>query len=80
MTTEEKRITLERTEDLLFRTLADICDDVDNGESRVADPVLIDGVKDIVKSLKNLKVLGAVGVSGSPDPKPAPAAVAPVAA
>lgn len=80
MTSEEKRMTLENTEQVLFRHLQDLNDEVEQNDGHVRDHMVIDGYKDVVKTLKNLKVLGAVGVSGSPDPKPAPAAVAPVAA
>lgn len=78
MTSEEKRMTLERTEHVLFRHLQDLNDEVEQNDGHVRDHMVIDGYKDVVKTLKNLKVLGAVGVSGSGDPKPATATVSTV--
>ena len=73
MTSEEKRMTLERTEHVLFRHLQDLNDEVEQNDGHVRDHMVIDGYKDVVKTLKNLKVLGAVGMSGSSEAKAATA-------
>lgn len=78
MTSEEKRMTLESTENVLYCHLQDLNDEVEQSGGHVRDHMIIDGYKDVVKTLKNLKVLGVVGVSGNGNPKPATATVSTV--
>lgn len=62
--TENMKFTLECTEKLLCRHLEDLCNEVEENGGHVKDHMIIDGVKDCLKSLKCLKVLGAIGMGG----------------
>jgi hypothetical protein len=52
--TERMKKVLERTEETLCRHLEDLNDMVDVDNGRIKDHMTLDGIKDCVKSLKNL--------------------------
>lgn len=52
--TERMKKVLERTEETLCRHLEDLNDMVDVDGGRIKDHMTLDGIKDCVKSLKNL--------------------------
>ena len=51
---ERMKKVLERTEETLCRHLEDLNDMVDVDGGRIKDHMTLDGIKDCVKSLKNL--------------------------
>lgn len=51
---ERLKKVLERTEETLCRHLEDLNDMVDVDGGRIKDHMTLDGIKDCVKSLKNL--------------------------
>lgn len=51
---ERMKKVLERTEETLCRHLEDLNDMVDVDNGRIKDHMTLDGIKDCVKSLKNL--------------------------
>ena len=62
--TERMKKVLERTEETLCRHLEDLNDMVDVDGGRIKDHMTLDGIKDCVKSLKNLsEVMKGNGVS-----------------
>lgn len=52
--TERMKKVLERTEETLCRHLEDLNDMVDVDGGRIKDHMTLDGIKDCLKSLKNL--------------------------
>mgnify|MGYP007115397225 CR=1 FL=1 len=52
--TERMKKVLERTEETLCRHLEDLNDMVDVGNGRIKDHMTLDGIKDCVKTLKDL--------------------------
>ena len=64
---ERLKKVLERTEETLCRHLEDLNDMVDVDGGRIKDHMTLDGIKDCVKSLKNLsevmKVNGSTSVA-----------------
>lgn len=52
--TERMKKVLERTEETLCRHLEDLNDMVDVDNGRIKDHMTLDGIKDCLKSLKNL--------------------------
>lgn len=52
--TERMKKVLERTEETLCRHLEDLNDMVDVDNGRIKDHMTLDGIKDCVKTLKNL--------------------------
>lgn len=62
--TERMKKVLERTEETLCRHLEDLNDMVDVDGGRIKDHMTLDGIKDCVKSLKNLsEVMKGNGVA-----------------
>lgn len=62
--TERMKKVLERTEETLCRHLEDLNDMVDVDGGRIKDHMTLDGIKDCMKSLKNLsEVMKGNGVS-----------------
>lgn len=62
--TERMKKVLERTEETLCRHLEDLIDQVDVDNGRIKDHMTLDGIKDCVKSLKNLsEVMKGNGVA-----------------
>lgn len=62
--TERIKKVLERTEETLCRHLEDLNDMVDVDGGRIKDHMTLDGIKDCVKSLKNLsEVMKGNGVA-----------------
>ena len=62
--TERMKKVLERTEETLCRHLEDLNDLVDVDGGRIKDHMTLDGIKDCVKSLKNLsEVMKGNGVA-----------------
>lgn len=51
---ERMKKVLERTEETLCRHLEDLNDMVDVDGGRIKDHMTLDGIKDCIKSLKNL--------------------------
>ena len=62
--TERMKKVLERTEETLCRHLEDLNDMVDVDGGRIKDHMTLDGIKDCVKSLKNMsEVMKGNGVA-----------------
>lgn len=62
--TERMKKVLERTEETLCRHLEDLNDMVDVDGGRIKDHMTLDGIKDCVKTLKNLsEVMKGNGVA-----------------
>jgi hypothetical protein len=62
--TERMKKVLERTEETLCRHLEDLNDMVDVDGGRIKDHMTLDGIKDCLKSLKNLsEVMKGNGVA-----------------
>lgn len=62
--TERMKKVLERTEETLYRHLEDLNDMVDVDGGRIKDHMTLDGIKDCLKSLKNLsEVMKGNGVA-----------------
>lgn len=62
--TERMKKVLERTEETLCRHLEDLNDMVDVDGGRIKDHMTLDGIKDCMKSLKNLsEVMKGNGVA-----------------
>ena len=59
--TERMKTVLERTEKTLCRHLEDLNDQVDQDGGRIKDHMVLDGIKDSVKSLRCIKELMAEG-------------------
>lgn len=63
---ERMKKVLERTEETLCRHLEDLNDMVDVDNGRIKDHMTLDGIKDCVKSLKNLsEIMKGNGSAGS---------------
>lgn len=52
--TERMKKVLERTEEALCRHLEDLNDEVDQNGGRISNHMILDGIKDALKSAKNL--------------------------
>lgn len=52
--TERMKKVLERTEEALCRHLEDLNDEVDKNGGRISNHMILDGIKDALKSAKNL--------------------------
>jgi len=64
MMDERMKKVLERTKETLTRHLEDLNDQVDVNNGRIKDHMVLDGIKDCVKSLKNLsEVMNGNGVA-----------------
>lgn len=61
MMDERMKEALERTQKTLCRHLEDLNDQVDQDGGRIKDHVVLDGIKDSVKSLHCIKELMAEG-------------------
>lgn len=53
--TERMKAVLERTEKTLCRHLEDLNDQVDQDGGRIKDHMTLDGIKDVLKSVRCLK-------------------------
>lgn len=53
--TERMKAVLERTEKTLCRHLEDLNDQVDQDGGRIKDHMVLDGIKDVLKSVRCLK-------------------------
>ena len=63
---ERMKKVLERTEETLCRHLEDLNDMVDVDGGRIKDHMTLDGIKDCVKSLKNIvEIMKGNGSAGS---------------
>lgn len=63
---ERMKKVLERTEETLCRHLEDLNDMVDVDNGRIKDHMTLDGIKDCVKSLKNIvEIMKGNGSAGS---------------
>lgn len=64
--TERMKKVLERTEETLCRHLEDLNDMVDVDNGRIKDHMTLDGIKDCVKTLKNLsEVMKGNGIASA---------------
>ena len=59
--TERMKAVLERTEKTLCRHLEDLNDQVEQDGGRIKDHMVLDGIKDSVKSLRCIKELMSEG-------------------
>lgn len=59
--TERMKAVLERTEKTLCRHLEDLNDEIDQADGRVENHMVVDGLKDCVKTLCRIKELMAEG-------------------
>lgn len=57
MTEERMMEALRRTKDHLVRHLEDLNDEIDQDEGRIKDHMVLDGLKDCVKTLCRIKEL-----------------------
>ena len=57
MMDERMKEALERTKKTLCRHLEDLNDQVEQDGGRIKDHMTLDGIKDVLKSLKCLKIL-----------------------
>lgn len=64
MTEERMMVALERTRKHLVRHLEDLNDEIDNADGRIKDHMVVDGLKDSVKTLRCIKELMGEGESG----------------
>ena len=53
--TDRMKAVLERTENTLCRHLEDLNDQVDQDGGRIKDHMVLDGIKDVLKSFRCLK-------------------------
>ena len=58
---ERMKKVLDRTEETLCRHLEDLNDQVEQDDGRIRDHMVLDGIKDSVKSLRCIKELMAEG-------------------
>ena len=58
--TERMKAVLERTEKTLCRHLEDLNDQVDQDGGRIKDHMVLDGIKDVLKSVRCLMELMSV--------------------
>ena len=58
--TERMKAVLERTEKTLCRHLEDLNDQVDQDDGRIKDHMVLDGIKDVLKSARCLMELMSV--------------------
>ncbi len=63
--TERMKKVLERTEETLCRHLEDLNDEVDQDGGRIKDHMVLDGIKDCLKSVKCLSEIMKGNGSGS---------------
>lgn len=63
--TEKMKEVLERTERTLCRHLEDLNDEVDNDGGRIKNHMVLDGIKDCLKSLKCKKDLSEDMTAGA---------------
>lgn len=63
--TDRMKAALERTEKTLCRHLEDLNDQVDQDGGRIKDHMVLDGIKDSVKSLRCIKELMAEGAEAT---------------
>lgn len=76
MIDERMKEALERTEKTLCRHLEDLNDQVDQDGGRIKDHMVLDGIKDVVKSLRCLKDLMGSSDNGATKQTGAAATVA----
>lgn len=62
---EKMKEVLERTEKTLCRHLEDLNDEVEQEGGRIKDHMVLDGIKDCLKSLKCLKELSGNGTANA---------------
>lgn len=65
MMDERMKEALERTQKTLCRHLEDLNDQVDQDGGRIKDHMVLDGIKDSVKSLRCIKELMAEGAEAT---------------
>lgn len=59
MSSERKKEALQRTECVLVRHLEDLNDEIDQEGGRIKDHMVLDGIKDALKSMRCIKELMA---------------------
>lgn len=74
--TERMKNVLERTEKTLCRHLEDLNDEVDQNGGRIKDHMVLDGIKDCLKSVKYLSEIMKGNGNGSASAARASASVA----
>ena len=74
--TEKMKEVLERTEKTLCRHLEDLNDEVEQEGGRIKDHMVLDGIKDCLKSVKCLSEIMKGNGSGSTSAAKASASVA----
>lgn len=74
--TERMKKVLERTEETLCRHLEDLNDEVDQDGGRIKDHMVLDGIKDCLKSVKCLSEIMKGNGNGSASAARASASVA----
>lgn len=55
---DEKKTTMERTERNILAHLKSLNDEIDRNGGEIRDHMVLDGIKDCLKCLKYLKVMG----------------------
>ena len=55
---DEKKTTMERTERNILAHLKSLNDEIDGNGGEIRDHMVLDGIKDCLKCLKYLKVMG----------------------
>lgn len=61
------KAAIERTRDHLVRHLEDLNDEIDQDNGRIKDHMVLDGLKDCVKTLRCIGELASGGESGKQD-------------
>lgn len=64
MTEERMKEALKRTKDHLVRHLEDLNDEIDQADGRIGDHMVVDGLKDCVKTLRCIRELTGEGGNG----------------